>query len=229
MHPRWGSGSWLSKKTMMTSSNRSSSPRVARSDHYSARTICSRQSPNFDKLHLFTTPDCSGTPIVINQKRGAGTCLQFPPPTPNSMRLTCFRETADCNPANAMNEAQCLAKRGFCALSSGRDMKWTGPGCRDRRGRLLQDGGCQCLGYCGYKCKAACNRDPFNACAWNDERGVCTYKDGGADGFPMDVCPQVGGRPGKDLLPLSGNMTELLVRLEQLRTNAAAGGGEGQP
>ena len=112
----------------------------------------------------------------------------------------CVREAPDCLPRNAMNEDQYSLRIGHCAFHQNRIMmKWTGPGCRGRNGKVLQDGGCQCAKYCGYKCKAACNSDPYNMCAWNATRGVCTYKDGGADGYSMAVCPPIVNRgPGAE-------------------------------
>jgi hypothetical protein len=164
-----------------------------------AKVICSKQSPKFDKLQLFKTADCSDTPIVILQKRALETCFNFAT-IRLTQKLTCVREAPDCLPRNAMNEDQCNLRIGHCAFHQNNVlMKWTGPGCRGRNGKLLQDGGCQCDGYCGYKCKAACNSDPYNMCAWNATRGVCTYKDGGADGFPMGVCPPIVNRgPGAE-------------------------------
>jgi len=183
------------------------------------RLKCSLQSPAFDKLELFTNKDCSGTPaFVLNQKRTLKTCLQNPD-TFDNMKLTCARPMDDCVPKNSLNEDQCLQRMGSCGS---RHMKWTGPGCREPRGKgkgkLLRDGGCQCLFYCGYKCKAACNSDPFDMCAWNDERGVCTNKETHQDGVPITVCPSTGvggGRPGKD--PVApGNLTDVVARFQQL-------------
>jgi len=165
-----------------------------------AKMICSKQSPKFDKLLLFKTENCSDTPTVVLQKRAQKTCFNSVS-LMDTAKLTCVREAPDCRPRNAMNEDQCNLRIGYCAFHQETRimMKWTGPGCRGRNGKVLQDGGCQCAKYCGYKCKAACNSDPYNMCAWNATRGVCTYKDGGADGYSMAVCPPIVNRgPGAE-------------------------------
>lgn len=45
-------------------------------------------------------------------------------------------------------------------------MKWYSVGCTIN-GKKEFDGGCQCDGYCGFKCKSACNNSAGKLCVWN--------------------------------------------------------------
>lgn len=57
---------------------------------------------------------------------------------------------------------------------------------KNKRIKRQGDGGCQCKGYCGYKCKAVCNRD--KECYWDAEAGACYSKESGFPGAPINVC-----------------------------------------
>jgi hypothetical protein len=97
-----------------------------------------------------------------------------------------------CRPGNSKKRASCESLKAQCGTlsSSPAPMKWTGRGCRIN-GVIMNDGGCQCLNYCGYTCKHACNHD--QGCLWVGpvnihQGGKCTFKSTGAVGTSVPTC-----------------------------------------
>jgi hypothetical protein len=86
------------------------------------------------------------------------------PTTSFPTRPTRISTVFKCNPQNGLTRADCEARLRFCS-SLGHPMKWTGIGCRNSANVDLKDGGCQCLKYCGYKCRSLCVSD--TRCKWS--------------------------------------------------------------
>jgi len=158
------------------------------------------------ELSLYRASDCipsaSRPDAVVIGQRARKTCFQVNPfpvlaPVPLSLTMACLPAVnpTECRPKVGLNQQQCTRLIEGCPFAAGKYFKWTGMGCRNNRGRPLQDGGCQCISYCGYRCKSACNRDPFKLCAWDDEAAVCKVKSSGEIGGPISSC-EVGDKGG---------------------------------
>ena len=89
-----------------------------------------------------------------------------------------------CRPSHGMNKVTCEKKIKSCKIQNVL-MKWSGVGCRIK-GKAAGDGGCQCVGYCGYKCRAACNAD--KTCLWVPTLGGCVVKSTRVKGGQMQQC-----------------------------------------
>lgn len=79
-----------------------------------------------------------------------------------------------CKPNKATNKAACTRLIKTCN-TGGIVMKWFGAGCTIN-GKKAQDGGCQCDGYCGFKCKSACNNSASKLCVWDTALKACKIK-----------------------------------------------------
>jgi alpha-tubulin suppressor-like RCC1 family protein len=88
----------------------------------------------------------------------------------------------ECVPNVGLNKEQCLQKVSTCGTSN--SMKWTGKGCTIA-GVKQMDGGCQCMGYCGYTCRGACHKD--KECVWIPALKTCVNKVTGVGG-PKPKC-----------------------------------------
>ena len=99
--------------------------------------------------------------------------------------------TSDCRPEFGASINQCSSLVKVCRAQQIL-MKWSGKGCRGKKGVVLGDGGCQCVGYCGYRCKSACNRD--KTCHWKQDR--CLVKATNQAGGPIPACPALTAPPG---------------------------------
>jgi hypothetical protein len=90
-----------------------------------------------------------------------------------------------CAPSSAMDKPTCDRRVSACT-GRGLTLKWTGKGCRSKKGVAMGDGGCQCSGYCGYKCAGPCKRD--SECYWDRKGKLCRVKATGLPGQPVTAC-----------------------------------------
>jgi len=87
--------------------------------------------------------------------------------------------SSPCKPILKTNAKVCEKKIAACALL-GIEMKYSGVTC-PKKGKS----GCQCMNYCGYPCKKACNAD--KSCKWVPGSG-CTFLSTGEVGGPVPIC-----------------------------------------
>lgn len=91
-----------------------------------------------------------------------------------------------CKPKKHTNKATCNKLIETCKQSR-IVMKWFGAGCVIDGNRAF-DGGCQCDGYCGFKCKLACNN---NLCEWDTTLNACKIKGANATYQSIQgICPR---------------------------------------
>jgi len=88
-----------------------------------------------------------------------------------------------CLPSPFTKKKACRRKLLMCAELK-QPMKFAGKGCKLQHIREF-DGGCQCLGYCGYKCITQCLKDP--QCTWASDVTGCVNKITGVGG-PINLC-----------------------------------------
>ena len=93
-----------------------------------------------------------------------------------------FFEQGGCLPSSTSSKAECASLNNNC----GKNLKWTGKGCRSKKGKSLGDGGCQCKGYCGYSCPGACKSD--KECIWSTKKKACYVRATGLPGGPITSC-----------------------------------------
>ena len=144
---------------------------------------------------IFVSPPTfspSAAPSMLPSQTPSNVPTQSPSITPSTRAPTTDAPSSPigCRPEFGASINECLSRIKVC-----RDqrvlMKWSGEGCR-KKGVALGDGGCQCTGYCGYRCKSACNRD--KTCHWKQNR--CYVKTTNEVGGPISVCPSLVALPG---------------------------------
>ena len=163
-----------------------------------------------------------GTPVTSTFIPSASPVTLSPTASPVSSAPSLSPSTpssdtpAFCEPEPGLSVDECENRRGPC-VEAGVLMKWTGRGtvmpvrqvgsrrCQKMR---MQDGGCQCRGYCAYLSKRACNSDPM--CVWgkgtpSDPRleglvlcargkkakqfkGECYVKGSSVPAMPLELC-----------------------------------------
>lgn len=111
---------------------------------------------------------------------------------PFAVKLSC-QKMPNCRPQNSLTRDECMSRTRRCGRLS-IQMKWTGRGCRSETNKALGDGGCQCLGYCGYKCSEACNAD--KECFWNTGSNECWSKVDNSTGQAIEDCINPPPNPG---------------------------------
>ena len=120
---------------------------------------------------------------TLSSRSPSETPSLMPSPAPSENAPTTTPSPSGCHPSFGGSIKECSSRIKAC-----RDqrilMKWSGKGCRGKHGVALGDGGCQCVGYCGYQCKSACNRD--KTCRWKQKR--CYVKATNQVGGPIPVC-----------------------------------------
>jgi hypothetical protein len=122
----------------------------------------------------YASSDCTGTPLKVFpsiKKNIVAYCLHD---LVISTRISCRPPAADCGPSLSLNKKACDKRIRKCGSLPGGGLKWVGRGCRSDSGDRFQDGGCQCVGFCGYGCEGKCRAD--NECAWNATLNACTVK-----------------------------------------------------
>ena len=87
----------------------------------------------------------------------------------------------NCKPVLTQQKRVCDKLMKSCNANNS-PMKWVAKGCRVK-GSPVGDGGCQCDGYCGYSCRAPCNRD--KQCFWNMAANACYVKATNTLGVPI--------------------------------------------
>lgn len=115
-----------------------------------------------------------------------------------AFKFSCLK-MPDCRPQYTLKKAQCTSRIRTCRRV-GLPMKWTGRGCRDEADKPLGDGGCQCAGYCGYKCQDACDSD--SECFWNSGANECWSKAENTTGSAIQTCYPLDNRIGDSLMGL---------------------------
>ena len=132
-----------------------------------------------------------GSQFCVRSSQGYSFTIDCPPtgaPTtsqtdaPTTSPTPFVTKSSVCVPQFKMDKNACTRRINTCKGQNIK-MKWTGTGCKDKRGKKLGDGGCQCVGNCGYQCAKACRAD--RECKW--EKGACMTK-GGKPGQPMTSC-----------------------------------------
>jgi hypothetical protein len=122
----------------------------------------------------------SSAPTTSRPSRAPYTSKPTRSPTPTTVRQ-------NCRPVLKTTLSACNLRVSMCARYNIK-MKWTGTGCTHQGRRRVQDGGCQCAGYCGYSCSAACNSDPEGICKWDDAARACRNKLTGQPSHSMPLC-----------------------------------------
>jgi hypothetical protein len=147
-------------------------------------------------LNAYTTDDCSGPPAKvfprINGDIGVYCAYQE-----LSIKISCRRPSSLCKPSPQTNKKACDKRIQSCGGEPNGGLKWTGRGCRGKKAQRFQDGGCQCVGFCGYQCEGKCRTD--SECAWNATLSACTVKGSGVPAGPLATCspPFAAPPPGK--------------------------------
>ena len=104
-------------------------------------------------------------------------------PSHESGAAFAFTSPPPCLPGSNLTSQQCTVRNASC---NGSKLKWVTSGCTSKSGSPLNDGGCQCHGYCAYKCQAACNSD--GECTWNKKKKKCFVKAKKRVGAPISSC-----------------------------------------
>jgi len=132
-------------------------------------------------------PTTYPTPMPTHMPTNAPTEGPSVPPTqhPVSQAPTASPVATSCQARPHDSKKECAKLQKHCS-AEGIQLKWGGKGCTINR-KKQYDAGCQCNGYCGYKCPRACNAD--SQCKWQTSqgKGQC-YTKGGVLGGPILQC-----------------------------------------
>jgi len=199
----------------------------------SLNLTCGQTDTDVNVFDFYNSSDCSGDPTVLRNVssytnnlclrngtisyRGLCTPWSGSPsttPIPSSSPSTGSNATTkDCHPHPKYKRNQCEPLISSCA-DGGLGLKYAGQGCVNaNNGNPFYDGGCQCLGYCGYRCRSACEKD--SECYWNNDLRACALNGQNLPGQRLTTCPSVTSGSGNSTGSPSGfNETTAAPSLE---------------
>jgi hypothetical protein len=145
-------------------------------------------------IPVFDTEDCVGPPTKVYPKINGDIKAYCIHDAEASLKVSCRAPGADCRPNYKTNIKNCDKLIRKCGTGPLGGLKWVGRGCRNKKGERFRDGGCQCIGFCGYACEGKCRADV--ECAWNATMNACTVKGTDVPAGPIPFCvpiPPISG------------------------------------
>ena len=171
-------------------------PKPTKKPSQSPTTARPSTSPTQSPSPEPTTSEPSGVPSSTSDAPTASP-TSLPSAAPSSMPTTSEPtlspskfDLSICQSNSSLSAVQCQTMVLSQCSAQGIAMKYAGLGCKDKFGKSLKDGGCQCSGYCNYKCSQACIADA--QCRWATVKGkkFCMPKNKKAPVKTVLKCPK---------------------------------------